>query len=264
MQARITGTVAHVESLAATDPGWGSGVQPVAGGWLVLSGAGLYVNRALGAGVEPPLSPADLELIVAESEAAAVVPAVEVTPSTHPETRQLLRETDFAHDPASDVALLARPVDGSFGEGPDDVVMCPVETEADLLLWQTTSAIGWGHKASDARRASDAFAAAANAMDNEHLVVATDPFDGRPVGCASVTIRDGVAMLGGMSTVPAERRRGVQAALLRYRLGVAAHLGCDLAATSATSGGASERNLRRHGFVPQLVVETHTRSVVDR
>jgi GNAT superfamily N-acetyltransferase len=62
-----------------------------------------------------------------------------------------------------------------------------------------------------------------------------------------------------MSTIPAARRRGVQAALVRHRLARAATLGCELAAATAAVGSASERNLVRLGFEAQFAVETWTR-----
>ena len=255
---RAANAVDQAESLASLDPSWGTEVHGYAGGWLILSGAGMYVNRAIGAGTETGLSRVDVDALVTLSEAVGVVAAFEVTPATHRETIEQLRTAGFAPDASADVSVLTRPVDGPPIEGPDDVGVHPVGSEADLRLWQATSAIGWGHTTAPARRASDAFAAAISALDNEHLVVAVDRASGRPVGCACTTVRDGIATFGGMSTVPTERRRGVQAALLRYRMDLAARLRCDLAATTAVAGGPSERNLRRHGFVRTMTIETYS------
>ena len=245
---------AHV--LARLDPSWGSAAMPVGGGWLVLCGRGLYVNRAIGAGLTQPLDDDDVELVVEASRRAGVTPSVEVTDRTHPGTVERLAARGFEHVASSDVTALVRPVGDPLPAAPDDVVVRGVVDAEGLALWQRTSARGWGHTAADALRASDAFARAAFEIDGDEMVVALDAGDGRPVGCASTTVRDGVATLGGMSTVPEERRRGVQAALLRHRLGRAAALGCELAAATAVSGGESERNLVRHGFTPRFVVRT--------
>ena len=59
--------------------------------------------------------------------------------------------------------------------------------------------------------------------------------------------------------MPAERGRGVQRTLIHYRLRVAARRGCEIAVTSATPGGASERNLIRHGFEPWFTITTMQR-----
>ncbi len=135
-----------------------------------------------------------------------------------------------------------------------------VEPSADRLrAWQETSAAGWGHDTASARRASDAFAAAAAAVDGDGFVLARDAGNGRPLGCASLTMRGGVATLGGMSTIREERRRGVHAALIRHRLGLAAANDCVIATTTASPGGDSERNLRRNGFEPWFELTTLTR-----
>lgn len=283
---------AHAESLIRRDPTGGGRLHPVAGGWLVLAGPGMYVNRALAAGIarDPAdgrptdgrrgaLSAAELEVLVTESRALGMVPAVEVTPATGEASVDRLRSAGFAHDPTRDVATLTRSI-GSQAvapiEAPDDVAVRPVGSSPERLrLWQETSILGWGHATEVARRASDAYAAAAHATPGEHLVLAFDARPGsvgagaasgvdpgaasgvgRPIGCATTTVRAGLALLGGMATVPAQRRRGVQAALLRHRVERAAELGCDLAVATASAGSASERNLRRHGFAPLVVIET--------
>ncbi len=246
---------AHV--LAGQDPTWRSEVRDVAGGQLVLCGAGMYVNRLIGAGIETPLTDADLDTVVERSRAVGVEPAVEVTPLTHPASLALLRARGFVRDPASDVAALVRRLPGPTIAAPTDIAVRSVTTADHLVTWQATSARGWGHTDAAPRRVADAFARAAHAIDGEGMVIAHDVESGDPVGCASTTIRDGIATVGGMSTVPEQRRRGVQAALLAFRLGRAHRLGCSLAASTAVTGGASERNLVRHGFLPRFVVETH-------
>ena len=71
---------------------------------------------------------------------------------------------------------------------------------------------------------------------------------GEPAGAAAMRIDDGVAQLCGAATLPAQRRRGVQSALLAYRLGVAAAAGCDLAVATTQPGSKSQQNLQRAGF----------------
>ena len=255
LRVRAANAVEHTRSLAMRDPSWGSEVHPFAGGWLVLAGLGMYINQAMAAGIDDELSQADLDLLLERSRVIGVAPTIEVTSINLPQGVRRIREQGFVHDPMCDIACLTRSVTPTAIDAPDDVVVRPIESEADSHLWQETSAIGWGHTTAEARKASDAFAAAAHALDNEHMVVALDPVDGRPVGCASMTVRDKVAMLAGMSTIPVERRRGVQAALIRYRLTEARRLGCDLAVTTATRGSASERNLQRHGFDPMTTIQ---------
>jgi GNAT superfamily N-acetyltransferase len=159
------------------------------------------------------------------------------------------------------VSAVRQPItelDGSDAAAFDHRIV--IEPAADQVdVWQETSALGWGHRADGARRASDAFAAATAVVDGAGFVVARDANTGDPVGCASLAVRDSVATLSAMSTVPGERRRGVQAALIAHRLGAARSAGCVVATSTVEPGGASERNLARFGFAPWFHITTMTR-----
>lgn len=248
--------VAQATALAQVDPIRASETQPVSDGWLILSGRDMYVNRAMAVGISAHVSPEQIDSVILRCRQIGVPPAFEVTPVTLPATVRLLDGHGFVHDPSADVTALVRPIPETPMDPPDDIVARPVTNDASLALWQEVSATGWGHTGARARAASDAFARAAFVTDQDGMTIAFDVNDGRPVGCASVTIRDGLATLGGMSTLPDQRRRGVQAALVHHRLGFAAQRGCDQAATTAATGSASERNLRRHGFKPVFEIET--------
>ena len=258
-QVSAENAVAFAFALSSVDRSWGTETLAVAGGQLVLNGPGLYVNRAIAVGIGAPLRAADIGLIIDRSAAVGVPAAVEVTPATHHDSISELKEHGFGHDSSSDVTALVRPLD----ELPDELGRDGIEVvsvgERSLAEWQDVSALGWGHVSEAARRAADAFAAAAQIVDGDGMVIAVDASDGRPLGCASVTLCDEVATLGGMSTIPAERGRGVQAALILHRLGRAKSAGCTMATSTAVVGGASERNVQRFGFRPTHVKQTWVR-----
>jgi GNAT superfamily N-acetyltransferase len=246
-------------ALAACDPSWGTDVRPIADGQLVLCGVGLYVNRGIALGLDTDLDDDDIEQIVERAAAVGVPPAAEVTPATTAGSRSTLSRHRFVPDGDSEVSVWAVELDRfdwSFSDLP--TLERLVVVESSLAQWMEVSAEGWGHIAPDARHAADTFASVAH-VTGDRLLLAVDSSDGRPIGCASLTIADGIANLGGMSTVPAERRRGVQSALIRHRLDLARAAGCELATSSARTGGASERNLARHGFTCTHVRETWVR-----
>jgi ribosomal protein S18 acetylase RimI-like enzyme len=72
--------------------------------------------------------------------------------------------------------------------------------------------------------------------------------DGEIAGGASFRIQDGVAQLSGAATLPAHRRKGVQSALLRYRLLEGAKRGCDVAVVTTSPGSKSQENVQKAGF----------------
>jgi hypothetical protein len=57
-----------------------------------------------------------------------------------------------------------------------------------------------------------------------------------------------VAQLTGAATLPAERRRGVQSALLRARLARAAAAGAEIAVITTRPGSKSQENAMKSGF----------------
>lgn len=248
---------AFAEVLIDLDPSWGSETFPLAGGIGVLCGPGMYINRVLGAGLERGLANDEWDRLEQRSGAVGVDASIEITVHSHADVRArasargyVLEEVNSAlvHD-----ARAAMPTarDSGFEIVPANGGLLPA--------WQEASAQGFGALDPARRRVSDAFARAAAVVDGDRFVIVLDPDDQRPLATASMSVRDGVATLGGMSTVPAERGRGVQSALIRHRIRVARELGCDLVASTAAPGSQSERNLIRHGFRRVFDIEEWTR-----
>ena len=249
---------AFAEVLANQDPSWGSESFSLAGGRAVLCGAGMYVNHAIAVGLDGELSEANWRTFEERCEAVGVLPTFEVSPATAGGVRAQLASRGYEVDAARAALLCGLDRVESLPDPNPAFVIEPAN--GDLLpLWQATSTAGWGHHASAARKASDAFARAAAVVDGDNLVVARDVQDRRPVGCASMTVNGRIATLGGMSTLPGERRRGVQAALIVHRLRKAVELGCEIATSSTEPDSNSERNLVRLGFERRFLVETYVR-----
>lgn len=234
-----------VGPLSELAPERAASATPVAGGHLVLLGPGMYVNRAIGMALETEPSQEDLDLVEQLSGKAGVDAEIEVCPWA---SRSLLALTaDRGYRAAWFRCTLLRPVEaGDATPPPSDVSVEAVSDDASLAVWQATTAEGFEMHTPEQRAISDLFSRTVQRLDNTTLVVAR--LGDEPVGAATLSIRDGLAMLGGMSTLPSARRRGVQSALIRHRLARAADQGCDLALCTADPGSTSERNLLRHGF----------------
>lgn len=235
-----------VEAVRRLDPSWGSTTFTVADGWAVLAGPGLFANALFGVGLTADVTDADFDHLEEHAAEVGVPPALEISEATRPEVAALAaargyRPDDVAHAVVHDLHHLPR-------LDPDFVIeRVPLD---EVAHWQDATAEGWGHDEPRRRAASDVYSAAAAEIDRPGLLLARAADDGRVVGAAMLRIADGFATLGGMSTLPAERGRGVQAALVLHRLQAAAGAGCDFAASMAVAGSASERNLLRLGFQP--------------
>jgi ribosomal protein S18 acetylase RimI-like enzyme len=71
---------------------------------------------------------------------------------------------------------------------------------------------------------------------------------GAIAGAATVRIDGTIAQFAGAATLPAFRRRGVQTALYRTRLGDAARAGCTVAVVVTQPASKSQQNAQREGF----------------
>jgi ribosomal protein S18 acetylase RimI-like enzyme len=72
--------------------------------------------------------------------------------------------------------------------------------------------------------------------------------DGVPAGAALLALDDDLGYLANASTLPDFRRRGVQTALIASRIADAEAAGCEVVASQAEFGSASQRNLERSGL----------------
>jgi GNAT superfamily N-acetyltransferase len=264
--ARLEGTwarhaVAHAEVLIASDPSWGTRWFPLADGYVVLQGAGLYVNRALAVGLRESVAPADLVDLEDAASEMGLPAAIDLGPQTFDDLRSQLHAVGYA--PSGETRVMTMVCEHTALVATDSAITVREVASDELPLWQRACRDGWGHDTPQRQRASDAYAAAAQRTPGERLLLAFDALDGRPIGCASLAVRDGLATLGGMSTLPTERRRGVQRALVAERLRLAHEAGCDVAATSAVAGGPSERNLLRLGFEHRYTKSSWVRQPVD-
>lgn len=250
---------AFAEVLAEQDPSWGAETFPSADGHVALCGSGMYVNAAIGVGLERPLSRSEWTKLEERSAAVGVEPSVEVSPATLEGVRDQLAMRGYQHS-GTRLALSRAVGTADAVHSSDPAFVIEPANGALLPMWQAVSLEGWGHVTPDAVASSNAFARAAAVVDEDRTLLVSDVDGSRPIGCASLTVRDAVATLGGMSTVPSERGRGVQSALIAHRLRLAFELGCDIVTSTVVPGGTSERNLLRQRFEPWFVLDTYTKS----
>ena len=113
-------------------------------------------------------------------------------------------------------------------------------------IWARTSANGWATEMEGLAEFMFAFGqVSANCAGGFPYLA---EIENEPVATGMLFIYDDVAMLAGASTVPEERNRGAQLALLHARLKYAAEYGCNLAIMGASPGSQSQRNAEKNGF----------------
>ena len=252
--ATVLALVDALAEMGCTDPV--PSAMPMASGFLVITGAQRYVNRAVGVTLDE-LSPREVDTIVDHYADAGLPAAVQMSSWAPATTVSALAAAGFAPAWCRSMLVadlrdfitpsLAGPPALSAGHGLEIVeVGADAARAAHAADVMVDEARGTGAD----RTASDEFMAADLHAPGTTQLLAL--IDGQPVGCASLWVVDAdggrTGWLGAAATIPSARGRGVQSALVRHRLHLAAEAGCDLAGATASVGSTSSRVLRRCGL----------------
>lgn len=213
-----------------------------AGGTLAAFGPGRYVNRAVGVSLDD-LDDDQLDELESFFTAAGVPPSLEVASWAPATLLARLATRGYAVSWFRNVYVAA------LDDRPQPVhPAMTVDEVTDDTLEQWLAVLRFGNELTTAEAAavSDEWARACRGVAGATDFLAY--LDGTAAGCGSVIPESGVGWIGGATTVPAYRRRGVQGALVRRRMNAAYESGCDLAVVTAVPSGDSARNVARLGF----------------
>jgi GNAT superfamily N-acetyltransferase len=233
--ATVAGFIGHAANDPARAVAFGDGA-------LIAFGPGRYVNRAVGISLDD-LGDEGVDELEAFYAASGVPPSLEVASWAPASLIERLGRRGYVVEWFRNVYVSE--VDGHHVPPHPSMVVREVTPEM-IPEWLAVLRAGFQALTPAEATRSDEMARAAHAVAGATAYVAD--LDGVSVGCASLTPDGGIAWLGGAATVPSGRRRGVQGALVRHRMAVAATQGCDLAVVTAMPAGDSARNLARLGF----------------
>jgi ribosomal protein S18 acetylase RimI-like enzyme len=258
LAARIDGAESRLsESLgravAATWPDLGAFVEPIQGGVAVYAGPASPMNKMIGVGFDGV--PADERLDEIERmfrERGAPVQA-EVSTLADPALAAKLTRRGYLLQNFENVS--GRPLRESDADPrPDpDIEIDPMNPD-EAEAWLEATIVAFEHP-DDKGVPADTLPPRKAMEDAMRPLMLVPEFrrysariDGHLAGGASLRLDGGIAQLCGAATLPAFRRRGVQAALLRRRLADAFHAGCDAAVLTTQPGSTSQENGHRQGF----------------
>jgi GNAT superfamily N-acetyltransferase len=246
-RAEALGNVAFVETRARLFPDSSARWIEVAGAHALYDGAASPLTQTFGLGLHQQPASADMNLIEAFYQQRGAPVCHEVSPLAGPALLALLNERGY--QPIEFTSVMFRPIQPGFHlPAPhNDRVRVRLIQADEQELWAQTGAMGWYTEAPEL----------AGQLLELTRITAKKPgalpflaeLDGRAIAAGVLSLCEGVALLGGASTIPAARKQGAQFLLLEARLRWAAEHGCDVAMISAQPpGGASQRNAERHGF----------------
>ncbi len=219
-------------------------VEPLAGGYLICTGDGMPINRAIGLGVHGPVGAADLDLAEQFYRRRALPPRADACPLADASLLELLSQRGYRLERFYSVLLYPLSEVGAPGPAPAGIRISQAGPD-EAELWLKTVAQGFEETDIPSQATLDILAPN---FYTSHAACFFAWIDGQPAGGGGMVLHEGVAELGGASTRPQFRRQGVQTALLCARLAVAHAQGCDLAIALTSPGSASQRNIERVGF----------------
>lgn len=239
-QSGATFSIEQAVALATIAPESGSVGVPLDGGALIALGPGRYVNRAIGLGFGGTPAAEIVGALDSFYGERGMPPSLELSPLADPALLPALTADGFVLERFRNVYA-------------HDLTSLPPEPAEEIVAMDATTTephkeilAGGLMPGSPARLVSDEFCDAMWHLASSQAYLAL--LDGRPAACGSLANIDGVGWVGGAATLASHRGRGLQTALVNYRLRRANEIGCDIVAATALADGQSAQNLVRLGF----------------
>jgi ribosomal protein S18 acetylase RimI-like enzyme len=220
--------------------------EPISGGHMIFAGGGSLIGRAVGLGFDGPVSPADLDRLEEFYRSRGAPAQVDVCPLTDSGLLEMVKERGYSLFELNNV--LYRRLEGNevIGAIPAGTRIRAVRTEEVEtfcgILQRSFFPIG------DAP--SDFVTMITPLFQMEGALTFVAEMEGRAVACGAGLLipEHKVVALFGAGTLAEFRGRGLQTALLRLRMQVAAQAGCEVAVIVTQGGTTSQRNAERLGF----------------
>lgn len=247
-RAEALANVAYVETRRELDPSVGASWIQVGGAHALFDGISSPLTQTFGVGVFEPMCDADFEKLEGFFAERGAPMSHEVSALATHDAWNLLSTRGYA--PVETSSVLVRSTSGTArpASGP---IVARVIREDEARLWSRVMTEGVSEEVAELAASIEQLGSIMARTPDVHCFLAE--LGGEAIASGILTIRNGVALLGGASTIPTARRRGAQSVLLQARLALAARLRVDLAMMVAGPGSTSQRNAERQGFRPVYV-----------
>ena len=233
-----------VDARARIAPQTGAGWQEVNGARAIYDGPGSPLTQSFGLGMAVPVDDHTLKGLERFFRERGADSEHEVSPLALGESLAVL--SGRGYEPFELTSVMFQPISDIVADaGLTAGLRVRVVAGDDADAWAEVAADGW----SDTPEVVPFVRAIGQVYGQMSMAKCfLVEHDGAPAAAGVLAIHEGVALLAGASTRPANRRKGAQLALLGARLAEARRQGCDLAMMGARPGSASQRNAERHGF----------------
>src|SRR5215210_921288 len=244
-RAEAHSNASFVETRARIDPECGAAWIEVAGAYAMYDGVSSPLTQTFGLGLFDTVGPDELARIEEFFQLRGAPVFHEVSPLAEPQLLPLLSERGYR--PIELTSVMFRPIrEGlSLAKPANEEIQVRITGPEEWQLWARTATRGW----SEYPELADVMfgLGEVTAKRSDGLCFLAE-LNGQAIATGVLLLHEGVALLGGASTIQEGRRQGAQLALLESRLRYAEQNGCDLAMLCALPGSASQRNAERQGF----------------
>ena len=228
-------------------PEIGADILDIAGGHAVFAGPSSPVGRAIGLGLEGAVTAAQLDEVEAFYRKHDAPSQVDITPVTHASLLELLKTRGYVLTELNNVMARRLEAQERFKESVPGIEFLPCVPE-QVPLWTNTMLRGFfpeGQIPDGWDKLLAPMAEVTNSLAT--LAWATEKI---PVACCGglISREHRMIALGGTSTLPEYRGRGIQTATIGRRLNRAIAEGCDVAVVVTLGNTTSMRNAERLGF----------------
>jgi GNAT superfamily N-acetyltransferase len=243
--------VHHAHSDQKMRPHIGSTVEPIAGGHMIFAGLGSPIGRAVGMGFEAPITEADFDQLENFYYSRKAPAQLDYCPLTDISLLEIARKRGYGIAELNNVLVRKLDPAETFPPGPTGFTIRPGKGEEALafsaIVRESFFPDGGEPAGFDEMLApmfgfpgAITFIAEAGVSEGDAKLVAT--------AAGLIILEHRIVGLYGAGTLKPFRGRGLQTAILRRRLEVAAHAGCEYAVIVTQGGTTSMRNAERSGF----------------
>jgi len=225
--------------------------RPIGGGVMSRGAPGAWFNRAQGLGLDGPVEPHEIDELIRFYGDGGIEPRVEVCPFAHESLFRVLADRRFVV--RRFLMVLFRFVSETEGfappyPAPPGLRIEPIDpSDASAIEdFGRTWVVGFEAKGPD--RIDETMRSARRAAESEGTICVRAMLDGRCVGAGGVEIDGALASLFGVAVAPDMRRKGIQLAMVSWRLRRARELGATVATIESHPGASTESNAMRMGF----------------
>ena len=237
---------AFVEARAKLFPESGAEWMEVSGTYAMFDGIESPLTQTFGLGVFAEIKDAELDQLEAFFKKHDAPVLHEVSPLAEASLIALLNERNY--QPLELTSVMFQEIDDAnalkLPLNPN--IKTRIIKPGEEKLWAQTSANGWATEGEGLADFILGFGEISANCEGGFAFLAE--LDGQVISSGMLFIYDGVAILGGASTIPEGRRQGAQTALLEARLKFAKLQDCTIAAMGALPGSQSQRNAEKNGF----------------